>query len=89
MHWYTAILLLLGLVCGLRLRLWAFALLTAAIVLAIAAHDRWNHTAYSDMAVDMVVAAVALQLGYVLGVLAQIVFKRLSLHQGSSSSEKN
>jgi hypothetical protein len=88
MHWYTAILLPLGLVCSLRLRLLAFALLIAPIVVAIAACDHWNRTTYSQMALDMVVAAVVLQIGYVLGVLGQIVFRRLSPDQMSSSSEK-
>jgi hypothetical protein len=90
MHWYTAILLLVGLVCGLQLRLLAFALLLIVpIVIAIAACDRWDSTTYWQMALDMVVAAVVLQIGYVLGVLSQIVFRRLSPGKVSSSSDKN
>ena len=89
MHWYTAILLLLGVVCGLRIRLLAFVLLLVVpIVVAIAACDYWNRTTYSQMALEMVVTAVVLQVGYVLGVLGQIVFRRLSPDQMSSSSEK-
>ncbi|WP_024517162.1 hypothetical protein [Bradyrhizobium sp. Tv2a-2] len=88
MHWYTAILLLVGLVCGLQLRLLAFALLLIVpIVIAIAACDHWDSTIYWQMALDMVVAAVVLQIGYVLGVLSQIVFRRLSPGKVSSSSE--
>jgi len=88
MHWYTAILLPLGLVCSLRLRLLAFALLIALIVVAIAACDHWNRTTYWQMALDMVVAAVVLQISYVLGVLGQIVFRRLSPQMSSSSEKK-
>jgi hypothetical protein len=91
MHWYAAILLLLGLFCGLRVPLLAFALLIVSIVVAIAAYGHWNRTPYSEMAIGMVVAAVALQIGYVLGVLGQIVFRRLRLppDQKRSSSENN
>ena len=89
MHWYTAILLLLGLVCGLRLRLLAFVLLLIVpIVVSIAAFDHWNRTTYLQMALEMVVAAVVLQIGYVLGVLGQIVFRRLSPDRMSSSEKK-
>jgi hypothetical protein len=89
MDWYAAILLPLGLVCGLRLRLWAFALLLIVpIVVAIAACDHWNRTTYWQMALDMVVAAVVLQIGYVLGVLGQIVFRHLPPDEAPSSSEK-
>jgi hypothetical protein len=90
MHWYAAILLPLGLVCGFRLRLLAFALLLIVpIVVAVAACDHWNRTTYSQMALDMMVAAVVLQIGYVLGVLGQIVFRHLLPDQASSSSEKH
>jgi uncharacterized membrane protein YphA (DoxX/SURF4 family) len=88
MHWYMIILLLLGLVCGLRLHPLAFALLIVLIVAAIAACDYWNRTAYSEIALDSVVAAVTLQVGYVLGVLVQIAFRRLSPNSKSGSSTK-
>ena len=89
MPWYTAILLPLGLVCGLRLRLLAFALLLIVpTIVAIVACDHWNRTTYSQMALHVALAAVLLQIGYVLGVLGQIVFRRLSPDQMSSPPER-
>ena len=65
------------------------ARLIVPIVVAVAACDHWNRTTYSQMALDMMVAAVVLQIGYVLGVLGQIVFRHLLPDQASSSSEKH
>jgi hypothetical protein len=87
MHWYTAILLLFGLVCGLRLHPLLFALLIVSIIVAIAVYDVRNH-ATTEIALDVIVAGVALQIGYLLGVLGQIVFRHLSPDQRSSSSEE-
>ncbi len=87
MHWYAPMLLLLGIACALRLHVLAFALVSVLIILAVAAWDIWSRLGFLEMALDIASATVALQLGYVLGVVAQVMFKRLSAGRNSSSSK--